>query len=138
MKKCTSSPIRSTVSASFCCDIQTLWHAVTDLSNTAWRSGLSRVVTSENGQFIEYTHGGFPTTFTVTQKDPPIRWAFTLENANLAGEWTGIFSSLSDGAHLTCTECVRLKRRLPRFLVRIYLKKQQQQYMRDLRRRIGV
>ena len=133
----SSAPICSTIRAFFPCSAQKLWNVVTNLSDTTWRSDLSHVIVSEDGQFIEYTRTGLATTFTTTHMEPPVQWTFMLENQNLSGEWTGRFETTANGSCLICTESVYLKRRLPHFIVFAYLKKQQKRYMRDLRRKLA-
>ena len=52
-------------------DVEKVWSVVTDLKDCAWRSDLSRIEILEDGKrFIEYTKDGYPTTFTITVKEP--------------------------------------------------------------------
>lgn len=46
----------------------------------------------QHKQFIEYTTGVYPTTFTIITFDPYRRWEFDMENSNMKGHWTGIFT----------------------------------------------
>ena len=95
--------------ADFPCDIQKVWDVVTSLVNTAWRSDLSRVEKINDRQFVEYTKDGYPTTFTVTAEEPYKRWEFDMENANMKGHWTGIFSEKNGRAEIDFTEEVTVK-----------------------------
>ena len=66
-----------------------VWAVVTDLDCWQWRSDLSRLDHVGEDAFTEYDRSGFPTRFTVTERRPLSRWAFDLDNANLAGRWAG-------------------------------------------------
>ena len=61
-----------------------VWAVVTDLDCWQWRSDLSRLDHVGEDAFTEYDRSGFPTRFTVTERRPLSRWAFDLDNANLA------------------------------------------------------
>ncbi|MDD2981604.1 MAG: polyketide cyclase, partial [Hespellia sp.] len=73
-------------------DIKTVWDLITSLENFSWRSDLSKIEIISQSQFIEYTKNGFPTTFSVTNNIPLERWEFDMENQNMYGHWTGVFS----------------------------------------------
>ena len=126
----------SKVTARFPCPVERVWQMVTDLSNTAWRSDLKRVEVLDEAHFIEHTRGGYATHFTVTAREPPRRWAFTMENGNMSGAWEGIFEGSEGGARLHCTETVTAKRWWMRPFVPGYLKRQQRRYLDDLRREL--
>lgn len=111
-----------------------VWQMVTDLRHTAWRSDLSRVEERGPRSFVEYTREGFPTQFTVTCAEPFQRWEFDLENANLRGHWVGTFTGTAGGTALCFTEMVEAKRWWMGPFVKGYLKRQQAQYVEDLRR----
>ena len=126
----------SQVTAKFSCPVETLWHTVTDLEHTAWRSGIERVEVLDAAHFVEHTHSGYATRFTVTACEAPRLWAFTMENGNMAGSWEGIFEAVEGGARLTCTETVNARRWWMRPFVPGYLKRQQRRYLDDLRREL--
>lgn len=94
----------SKVTVHFPCPVERVWQVVTDLTHTAWRSDLKRVEVLDEAHFVEHTQSGYATNFTVTACEPPRRWAFTMENGNMAGSWEGIFEGLEGGARLHCTE----------------------------------
>ena len=75
----------SKVTVHFSCPVERVWQAVTDLSNTAWRSDLKRVEVLDESHFVEHTKSGYATNFTVTACEPLQRWAFTMENGNMSG-----------------------------------------------------
>lgn len=113
-------------------DIKKVWEVMTSLENYAWRSDLDRVDITGETQFIEVTREGFETTFTITVKVPYERWEFDMENANMKGHWTGIFTQTDQGTELELIEEVSPKKLIVKPFVKSYLKKQQAQYLADL------
>lgn len=120
--------------AVFSCDIQKVWDVVTSLEHTAWRSDIDRVEIVNETQFIEYTKDGYPTTFTVTAKENCKRWEFDMENGNMKGHWIGIFSQEDGQTEIDFTEEVTVKKTIMKLLIKAYLKKQQETYIKDLRK----
>ena len=120
--------------AVFSCDIQKVWDVVTSLEHTAWRSDIDRVEIVNETQFIEYTKDGYPTTFTVTAKENCKRWEFDMENGNMKGHWIGIFSQEDGQTEIDFTEEVTVKKPIMKLLIKAYLKKQQETYIKDLRK----
>ena len=114
-------------------ELQKVWELVLDIENYgAWRSDLSKTEVINDEQFIEYTKDGCPTTFTVTVVDPYRRWEFDMENSNMKGHWTGIFTARGDETEIDFTECVEVKKLLMKPFVKSYLKKQQAQFVADM------
>ena len=126
----------STVTVHFPCPVVRVWQAVTDLTNTAWRSDLTRVEVLDETHFVEHTKSGCATNFAIKVCEPPRFWAFTMENDNMAGSWEGIFEAAEDGTRLHCTETVNAKRWWMRPFVPGYLKRQQKLYLDDLRKEL--
>lgn len=126
----------SRVTVRFPCPVERVWQAVTDLSNTAWRSDLKRVEMLDETHFVEHTKSGYVTNFTVTAYEPLRYWAFTMANGNMSGFWEGIFETAEGGTRLTCTETVHAKHWWMRPFVPGYLKRQQKRYLDDLRREL--
>ena len=126
----------SKVTVHFPCPVEQVWHTVTDLTHTAWRSDLARVEVLDEAHFVEYTKSGYATNFTVTACEPPRFWAFTMENGNMSGSWEGIFEAAEGGARLHCTETVNAKHWWMYLFVPGYLKRQQKLYCDDLRREL--
>lgn len=60
--------IRSNIKKQFSCDRNKLWNIITDNSNYAWRSDLSKIETIDDTHFIEYTTNNFPTYFTICKR----------------------------------------------------------------------
>jgi len=115
-------------------NIERVWEVVTSLSNVKWRSDLSKIeVLDDPTIFIEYTKQGFPTKFTITAFVAPRFYAFTMENDNISGKWTGEFQQLTDQqTKIVFTEDVLAKKFYMKPFVKSYLKKQQQTYVHYL------
>ena len=126
----------STIKASFQSDAKTIWDIVTSLENYRWRSDLSRIDVVDEKQFIEYTKDGFATTFTITACEPCQRWEFDMENSNMQGHWTGLFIERDGQTEIDFTEEVTAKKLYMKPFVKSFLKKQQEQYVADLRREL--
>ena len=127
----------SQVAAEFSCPVETLWRTVTDLEHTGWRSDLARVEILDESRFVEHTRNGYATCFTVTAREAPRFWAFTMENGNMSGAWEGHFVETANGSRLACSETVTAKRWWMRPFVPGYLKRQQALYLEDLRRALS-
>lgn len=116
---------------------ETVWNTVTSLDAYAWRSDLSKIEVLEEGKiFVEYTTKGVSTRFTISAWEPMQHYAFTMENDNMQGNWSGRFSDEGDYTLLICMENVRAKKWFMRPFVKGYLRRQQAQYGRDLQREL--
>ena len=124
----------SNINAVFQSDIQKVWKVVTSLENYSWRSDLGKIEIVNENQFIEYTKDGYPTTFIITRKEQYKRWEFDMENSNMKGHWTGIFTEKGGNTEIDFTEEVTAKKIIMRPFVKSYLKKQQKLYISDLRK----
>ena len=114
-------------------ELRQVWGFVLDIENyAAWRSDLSKTEVINDKQFIEYAKDGYPTTFTVTLVEPYRRWEFDMENSNMTGHWTGIFTAKGDETEIDFTEQVEAKKLLMKPFVKSYLKKQQIQFVADI------
>lgn len=114
-------------------ELQKVWELVLNTENyAAWRSDLSKTEAISDKQFIEYTKNGYPTTFTVTLVKPYRRWEFDMENSNMTGHWTGIFTAKGDETEIDFTEQVKAKKWLLKPFVKSYLRKQQTQFVADI------
>ena len=98
---------------------------------------MSKTEVISDKQFIEYTKDGYPTTFTVTLVEPYRRWEFDMENSNMTGHWTGIFTAKGDETEIDFTEQVKAKKWLLKPFVKSYLRKQQTQFVVDIRKALG-
>ena len=124
----------SEVKAVFSASVQKVWSIVTSLENYQWRSDLSRIEILSDNQFVEYTKDGFPTTFTVTVSEPYKRWEFTMENSNMRGHWIGIFEEKDGQTEIDFIEDVTAEKLIMKPFVKAFLKKQQYQYITDLKK----
>ena len=128
----------SNIKAQIFCELRQVWDLVLDIENyDAWRSDLSKTEVISDKQFIEYTKDGYPTTFTVTVVEPYRRWEFDMENSNMKGHWIGVFTAKGDEAEIDFTECVEAKKLLMKPFVKSYLRKQQTQFVADIRKALG-
>ena len=127
-------PIVSTATALLPYPPERVWAVVTDLDRWQWRSDLRRLDHAGEDAFTEYDKTGFPTRFTVTDRRPPSRWAFDVDNANLTGRWTGTFSPEGSGTRVTFTETITVKKPWMRLFAKGYLRRQQDRYLADLGR----
>lgn len=124
----------STITATFSCDVKKVWETVTSLENYTWRSDLSKIEVLSEKQFVEYTKEGYATNFLVTAAEPCRRWEFDMENNNIKGHWTGVFTQTDGQTEIEFTETVTAKKLVMKPFVKAYLKKQQAQYVSDLRK----
>ena len=122
----------SNIKAIFQSDIQEVWEIVTSRENYSWRSDLGKIEMINENQFIEYTKDGYATTCSVTKEEPYECWEFDMENDNMKGHWTGIFVQKGDRTEIEFTEDVTAKKLFLKPFVKLYLKKQQKLYVRDL------
>lgn len=118
-------------------DIHKVWEVVTSLENYGWRSDLGKIEIKNEKQFVEYTKDGYATVFTVTVNEPCKRWEFDMENDNMKGHWTGIFTQKGEDTEIDFTEDVIAKKIFMKPFVKEYLKKQQKQYILDLQKELS-
>ena len=125
----------SNIKATFSNDIHLILDIVTSPNNYIWRSDLERIEVLEEGKvFIEHTKDGHSTTFTITVFEPTKRYEFDMENKNMKGHWVGHFSRFNGQTVIDFTEDVKVKRLLMKPFVKMYLRKQQANYIKDLRK----
>lgn len=112
--------------------VEKVWAVVTDLDHWQWRGDLEGLEQTGPDTFTEYARGGFATRFTVTCREAPVKWAFDLENDNMAGSWIGELCAVQEGTRLTFTEELTPKKWWVRLFMKGYLRKQQARYFADL------
>lgn len=113
-------------------DIHKVWEVVTAVDRYTWRSDLGRTEVLSEKQFVEYTKEGFATTFTITETEPYKRWEFDMGNENMTGHWTGLFTAKGEGTEIDFTEEVTAKKFYMKPFLKLFLKKQQAQFVADL------
>ena len=115
-------------------ELHKVWDLVLDIEKyAAWRSDLSKTEVISDKQFIEYTKDGCPTIFTVTFVDSYRRWEFDMENDRMKGHWIGVFADKGNKTEIDFTERVEAKKWLLKPFVKAYLRKQQTQFVADIR-----
>lgn len=120
-------------------DIYKVWETVLAVEKySSWRSDLSKIKVVDEKKFIEYTKKGYPTVFTVTCEEHLKRWEFDLENSNMTGHWTGVFIACGEETEIEFTEQVTVKKVFVRPFAGIYLKKQQEQFVEDLKKEVEL
>lgn len=130
--------VMSTVTAKIHCDINTVWKTITSLTEYQWRSDIKKIEIVDDKTFVEYTKGGYPTTFVIMDFDEPKRYAFTIDNSNIKGHWLGILRDLGDKTEIEFTEDVTAKKSLLKPILKRYLRIQQKKYIRDLQKKLEV
>lgn len=118
-------------------DINKVWNIVTSLTDYKWRSDLSKIEIVDENKFIEYTKEGYYTVFTVTAREQYKRWEFDMENGNMKGHWTGLFSQKDGLTEIEFIEEVEVKKVFMKPFVKGYLKKQQERYIEDLKKTLA-
>lgn len=119
-------------------DIHKVWKIVLTVENySTWRSDLHKTEVVNEQQFIEYTKEGYPTTFTVTAVEPYRRWEFDMDNRNMKGHWVGMFISKGEETEIEFTEYVTAKKFFMKPFVGFFLKKQQAQFVADLKKALS-
>lgn len=125
----------STITAEFQSHVEKVWDIVTSLEEYSWRSDLGKIViVIPEKEFEEHTKDGYVTRFMITACEPYKRYEFDMENGNMKGHWTGLFSYRDGRTTITFTENVTAKKIFMKPFVGAYLRKQQAAYVRDLKR----
>lgn len=125
----------SNIKATFHCELEKVWDAVTSLEKYSWRSDLSKIEVLEAGKkFVEYTKDGYATIFTITLFEPMKRYEFDMDNENMHGHWVGLFAYSNGETAIDFTEEVTAKKLFLKPFAGAYLKKQQAAYVADLQR----
>ncbi len=124
----TVSNIKATVKS----DIHKVWQAVSSPENYSWRSDLCKTEIIDEKHFIEYAPNGYPTNFEITLSEPCRRLEFNIENSNMTGRWVGIFTERDGLTEIDFTEYVTVKKFFMKPFAKLYLKKQQLQFVSDL------
>ncbi len=130
----------STIIATLSAPPETVWDVVTNLQDTEWRSDLSRVEVSLDGRhFTEFSANGHSTSFSILEKTPYERYAFSMRSNIFSGEWEGLFSKTpTGGTHIIFTETLQMRNFCWQILsyLLLPLKKKQKAYVRDLERKL--
>ncbi|MCI8310133.1 MAG: polyketide cyclase [Clostridia bacterium] len=129
--------ISSNIKKEFNCNIEKLWSIITDNTQYAWRSDLSKIEIIDDKHFVEYAKNNFPTYFTITSKEYLKEYKFDIENTNIKGKWVGVLKKLENGnVRLDFTEEIETNNFIMKLLAKQYLKSMQKRYMRDLEKEL--
>lgn len=126
--------VKANKKATFPYGLQRVWEVVTSLTNYSWRSDIEKIEVVSDTQFIETTKDGYRTVFTITKQEPCRLWEFDMENEKIKGHWVGVFSGNDESTTIDFTEYIELKKWFLLPFLKIYLRKQQAQYIKDLRK----
>lgn len=119
-------------------NIHKVWEIVLAVDRYGtWRRDLREAKMLNERQFMEYTNGGYATTFTVTAVEPYHRWEFDIENNNIKGHWIGIFTEKGNETGINFTEYATAKKILMKPFVPFYLRRQQAQFLADLKKALA-
>lgn len=121
----------------FQAELEQIWRIVTDNTHYSWRSDLERIEIIDDIKFVEYTKEGIATEFTITCKEEESRYEFDMKNKNMQGHWTGIFRKVEEGVEVEFTEDVKAQNPIMNAFAGIYLKRQQKQYIADLKKELN-
>lgn len=127
--------IKSTIKSFIQTDLVSVWNTVTSIHDFSWRSDIASVSVSDKAHFNETSKNGGVTTFIITVVEPFIQYSFSMDNEYLSGEWTGLFKRKGKGTEIQFTESINPKRWWLYPFAWFYLKKQQKQYITDLKRK---
>lgn len=125
------------------CDIQKVWETISAVEHYhTWRRDVSKTEVIDEKQFIEYTKDGYSTAFTVTAVEPHRRLELDMENSHIKGHWTLVFASKGSETEIDFTASVTAKRLSMRpvgksVFEQTYLKKEQTQFVTDLKKAIA-
>lgn len=126
--------VTSNIKAMIKSDIRSVWEIVLAVENySTWRRDLSKTEIRNEKQFVEYTNQGYPTTFTVTETEPYRCWKFDMENSNMSGHWVGVFTAKGSETEIDFTEYVTAKKLFMKPFAKLFLKRQQVQFVLDLK-----
>lgn len=129
------------ITAEFNSNIKSVWNTVTNNNDYSWRSDIERIEIYNDGkEFIEYTHNRIATKFIITKKDEYSEYAFNIENKMFTGFWTGHFlETESGGTKIVFKENILIKNPIIRIISYLFmdLKKMQNTYISDLRKKLG-
>lgn len=135
----TTSNIRDVIQ----CDIHKVWETVSTVERYhMWRSDVGRTEVIDEKQFTEYTGDGYSTTFMATAVEPYRRWELDMENSHIKGHWTIVLASKGSETEIDFIAHVSAKKLFTRpvgksVFEKSYLKKEQEQFIVDLKKSLG-
>lgn len=131
----------SEITAYFNSNIESVWNVVTNNRDYKWRSDIERIeILNDKKEFIEYTHSGNATKFIITKNNKYSEYGFNMENKMFTGFWNGYFSETeTGGTKIIFKENIFIKNPIIKILSYFLmdLKKMQNTYILDLKRKLG-
>lgn len=128
--------IRVAIQETFPCQVATVWEIVTNNEDYQWRSDIAKITIEDSTHFTEYTKNGFPTYFTIIEKEECMRYAFAIKNKNMEGRWSGTFTEIATGCEVCFVEELQVHNWILRLFAKTFIKKQQRQYSQDIKQKI--
>lgn len=125
-----------TIERIFDFDLKIVWDIVTNLKKYHWRSDISRVDIINEKEFVEITQNGYLTTFTIIKEEKYKYWEFEVDNSNMEGVWKGEFLIENGKTKVKFVENLKAKKIWLIPILKIYVKRQQKIYMRDLEKHL--
>jgi len=125
------------------CDIHKVWETVSGAADYhLWQRDVGKTEVIDEKQFIEYTKDGYPTTCIVTVEEMYRCWELDVENSHIKGHWTFVFASKGSETEIDFTACATAKGLFMRptgksVFEKEYLKKEQEQFLEDLKKWLG-
>lgn len=124
----------STIEKDFDFDIKIIWDIITDFKKYHWRSDISKVDVLNEKEFIETTKDGYSTNFIIIKEIKFKYLEFKIDNSNMEGYWKGEFLAENGKTKIRFTENLKSKKIWLIPILKIYVKKQQKIYMKNLER----
>ena len=123
----------SVITAYFPVGPEAVWRAVTDNEHFGWRSDLSAMSVSEDGDsFTELSSDGIRTQFKITCRQPCRRYELELRSRSMTGRRSGLFAAEGSGTRVTFAERVWISNPFLRLFAGTYLHSRQKRYVADL------
>lgn len=114
--------------------LDNVWDYMTNLNNQLWRTNIKDVQIIDDFHFIEFDNDGYETHFTITNKVKNDIYEFDIQNQNIKGHWIGRLRQIDNHyVHIEFTEIIHVHNKIMNLFAKNYLKKQQQQYIADLK-----
>lgn len=124
----------STIEKDFDFDIRIIWDIITDFKKYHWRSDISKVDVLNEKEFIEITKDGYSTNFIIIEEIKFKYLEFKIDNSNMEGYWKGEFLAENGKTKIRFTENLKSKKIWLIPILKIYVKRQQKIYMKNLER----
>lgn len=125
------------------CGTHKVWETVLAFERYhTWRSDVDKTEMADEKHFTEYSKDGYSTAFTVTAAEPDRRLELDMENSQIKGHWTMVFTSKGSETEIDFTASMTAKQLSTRpvgkgVFEKTYLKKEQTRFITDLKNALG-